>query len=104
MVYEGDPGAAPVRSLRGELSDFIDGVGAAASDLESSEPEQYSTSNGLDGYRVDYSATVEGFPTENSAIMVAHGRRVVIVQWTSYEGPIDEAAFLTLVESLRVDE
>lgn len=104
MLYEGDPGAGPLQSLTAELEDFVDGVKESAPDIEASDPEPYSTSNGLDGYRIDYSATVEGFPTENAAVMVGHGRRVVIVQWTSYEGPIDEAGLLALTESLRVDE
>lgn|GEM_PF-5074880 len=104
VIYEGEPQESMSRGLRAELNSFVAGVADSGVDVEVSEPEAYSTANGLEGYSVDYSGVVEGIDTQNTAIMLGHGRRIVIVQWTSYDGPVDDAAIAALTETLRIDE
>ncbi len=104
VVVEGSPEAAAYGTLEDAFNGYFKGVASTGADFEPPAPEPYSTVNGLEGYVGSFDATISGTATSNRLAVVGHGRRLVMVQWTSYSGPVDEAAMDLFLESLRVDE
>lgn len=103
MVIEVASDATSTAYLSGLMDGYFDGIEPTGSNLSKGERQPLTTNNGLEGYRQDFSMDFNEVPTVNTAIAVGHGARAVMIQWTSYLGPVDEAALDELVQSLRVD-
>ena len=104
VVVEGAPEAAAYGTLEDAFKGYFNGVASTGADFDRPEPERYSTTSGLQGYIGSFDATISGTATSNRLAVLGHGRRLVMVQWTSYSGPVDEAAMDVFLESLRIDD
>jgi hypothetical protein len=104
LVLEGDPSGSPTGTLKEALDDFLGGVAASATTTEEPVIAPYETANGLQGYVADFGFTASGVDMTDSVLVLGQGRRVVFVQWTSYEGPVDTATRDAFVDTLRIDE
>lgn len=104
MVLEGAPDAVPVGSLDKATTDYFTGLHNSGAVFVDPPSTAITTANGLEGRRAEFEAKYGDTPVQNVAVILAHGRRFVFVQWTSYSGPVDEAALTALIESIRIDE
>ena len=104
MVAEANSQAAGI----GSLSDFQNQVigGASGSDGVSGvgDTTDVTLANGLEGKRTTVTIDVgDGMTATMVVATFGHGRRLAMVMWTSYSGPVDEAKLQALMESLRID-
>ena len=93
----------------GSLSDLQNQVigGASASDGVSGvgDTTDVILANGLEGKRTTVTIDVSNGMTATMVVATfGHGRRLALVMWTSYSGPVDEAKLQALIDSLRIDE
>jgi hypothetical protein len=119
--FTGDPGTdasaqlvslteqAPTPGVRGRLDDLQQGVVDAASKSPSTThvgpTTTFTTHIGLEGERTTISlALADGIAANMVNSALGHGRRLVFVSWTAYNGEPDQAALTALLESLRIDE
>ena len=103
-VFESSPTASGIGTLSQTVDGYFGGLRSSGATFTEPVVGPYSTPNGLEGYVADFPVTVAGTPTEFSAVVVGQGRRVVFVQWISYDGPVDTVARDSFISSLRVDD
>jgi hypothetical protein len=104
MVLEAAPEATGFLPMDMQVQQYFFGLRASGATFEEPVPVAYSTLNGLEGYEANFDASFGELPTFNSVVALGHGDRIVFVQWTSYEGPVDIEARNLFLESLRIDE
>jgi hypothetical protein len=105
MVMEMEPAASGPGTLGDIQSQYLAGMRGTLSSLVFGPTEDYTTALGLDGKRTDatFELPEQGISGTVVVVAVAHGRRFVVVQWTSYGEPIDEQSLDAFTATLRVD-
>jgi hypothetical protein len=105
MVMEMTPAAVGPGTMDDMRSQYLGGMKDSLPSLVLGASQDYATALGLEGDRTDatFEITEQNVSGTMAVIAVAHGRRFVLVVWTSYEGPIDEAALEAFTDSLRID-
>lgn len=104
VVFEGAPATTTLVTLDQALDQYLAGMKLSGVAFDEPVIGEYSTPNGLEGYVADFKPTMSDTATEASVVVLGQGRRMVFVQWVSYDGPVDTAARDAFLAGLRIDD
>lgn len=108
IVMEGTPvgpvGASALRTAHeGYLVGVQKGIENQADTFWAEDSYAVTTALGLEGFRADVGATVQGTRVVASEFTFGHGDKMVFVQVMNYEGTADEEAISAVLDTLRID-
>ncbi|MCR6712405.1 MAG: hypothetical protein NVV57_06780 [Demequina sp.] len=103
VVLESSPGPSNWGTFDNQMDEYLKGFAASAGSISEATRVPVTTANGLEGLQGDFSASYDAGDALVRATILGNGNRLVFVQWISYEGPIDEAAYTALLDTVRVD-
>jgi hypothetical protein len=101
--------ASPSAVAPGTMTDIgnraVDGLEESVPGIVLGASQTFETALGLEGYRADAQFEVPDTNLSGTValIVVAHGRRFVLITWMSFQGPIDEQSLDAFMTSLRID-
>ena len=104
MVLEAASSAAGLGSLSDFQAQAITGLSTSDGFSGVGATSDVTSTIALEGKRTTATIDVCKGVTATMAIETfGHNRRLALVMWTSYSGPVDEAALQALTDSLRID-
>jgi hypothetical protein len=103
VVLESSPSLSNKGTYDDQLDQYLAGFATSAQSVSEATRTPVTTANGLEGLQGDFTATYDGVEVPVRTTILGNGNRLVFVQWISYSGPIDDAAYNAFVDTLRID-
>ena len=104
VVLESSPSPSNRGTFDNQMDEYLKGFATSAESVSEATKVPVTTANGLEGLQGDFSASYEGGDALVRATILGNGNRLVFVQWISYSGPIDEAAYSEFLDTMRIDK
>jgi hypothetical protein len=104
IVFEAASSAAGIGSLSDFQNQAIGGLRRSDTFSGVDATTDVTSTNGLEGKRTTATLDMDQGITATTVLETfGHSRRLALVMWTSYSGPVDETALQAMTDSLRID-
>jgi len=103
LVLESAPSISNAGTFDNQIDQYLKGFKGSVESMGEATRTPVTTANGLEGLQADFAASYPESDVQARVTVFGNGQRLVFVQFISYSGPIDEAAYSALVDSLRVE-